>query len=318
LPVQINTSDPTHWFSALETPKSCIRPGERVEFVLTSAAYATLSADHLDDPNFSLRSLNALAGPVFVEGANPGDALGVTIEHINIDSNVYVPFIARWRSATFGIPTSTIQHWRVEGDSISMVPYGRLPVRPMIGCLGVAPAAGRISSLGPTAPTGGNMNLQEIATGSTTWLPVQVPGALVSLGDLHAAMGRGEALGAGLECGGTVTAALSVAKSVPLSGPRIETDSSIHFIGTDVDTESTAQRKAVRAAWDWLTVECGQETHAALAICAALLDVNFGGPAGHNIVASFQLPELLSAGVRPSLLKRNERRAGDKSRSLRT
>jgi amidase len=174
-----------------------------------------------------------------------------------------------------------------------------ISVRPMIGCAGVAPEEGELSALSPTGPTGGNMDLVELTVGATLWLPVQVSGALCSLGDLHAGMGRGEATGAGLECAGRATVRFEMRKAYALTGPRVETAERIAFVGTDPRETDRAIECAIQAAWAWLTVEHGVPGRAALTLCSALLDVNLGGPAGANAVASFERARLVEASIEP-------------------
>jgi amidase len=241
--------------------------------------------------------LNALVGPIFLERAEPGDALGVTIEKIRLGTRVFSPYVARWRSRTFGVPRSSVEEYAIHDGYVELGDGARIAVRPMVGCAGTAPAEGELSSLSPTGPTGGNMDLVELGAGATLWLPVEVPGALFALGDLHAAMGRGEPTGAGLECAGTVVARFDLARGKTLAGPRLETEALIAFVGTDPGVTDRAIAAAVEAAWTWLTAERGVAARRALTLCSALLDVNLGGPAGANAVAAFDRRRLAAAGV---------------------
>ena len=99
----------------------------------------------------------------------------------------------------------------------------RLPLHPMIGCLGLAPAEGETSTLSPAMPWAGNYDLTQIAPGATVLFPAQVPGGLFSLGDLHAAMGEHEATFIAIECAGSATVRLDVRPGINLESPRIET-----------------------------------------------------------------------------------------------
>src|SRR5690606_36031344 len=148
------------------------------------------------------------------------------------------------------------------------------PIRPMIGCIGVAPAREAVSSLAPTARTGGNMDLPEIAPGATVWLPVEVEGALLSMGDLHARMGRGEPLASGLEWGGNIVGRVLLERGRSLAGPVVRTPERIGFVGTHDQDWRAAEAVAVRAAWAWLTADCRMEERRALMVVGALLDVD--------------------------------------------
>lgn len=169
-------------------------------------------------------------------------------------------------------------------------------VAPMVGCIGVAPAGKAVSSLSPTGRTGGNMDLVELGTDTTVWFPVEVEGGLLSLGDLHARTGRGEPLGSGLECGGVVTGTILIASGVGIDCPVVCDARSVGFVGTSTEDRRDAEAAAVRAAWAWLG-SAGVGESDALVICAALLHLENGGPAGNNVVASFTIADLARAGV---------------------
>jgi amidase len=296
-PVVVGPEPPVFSFSRAHPARVEVASGELVRFVTTDAAYRGLSGEMLDSGQVSFRRLNVLSGPVAVAGAEPGDALAVHVERIEVGQTAYAPYVARWRSRLFGLSRSSVESYPIR-DGIVDLGEGRLiRVRPMIGCAGVAPADGEISALSPTGPTGGNMDLVELIEGAALWLPVQVAGALFALGDLHAGMGRGEPTGAGLECAGSVAARLEVVKGQRLPGPRVVTADRISFVGTDPRETDRAIEGAIRAAWLWLTEERKVAARDALTICSALLDVNLGGPAGANAIASFDRVRLAEAGV---------------------
>lgn len=295
--VEIGPEPPVYAFARTAVPRGHVAPGGRVRFITTDEAYRHLTGDDLDSGWTSLRLLNAIAGPVFVEGAQPGDALVATIEAVELGERAFVPYVARWRSATFGITASSVVSYPIRDGFVELGRDARIRVQPTIGCAGVAPEDGEVSTLGPPAATGGNLDLVELRAGAALWLPVQVEGALFALGDLHAAMGRGEPTGAGLECAGAVTVRFDLAKQQPLRGPRVEMAGTICFVGTHRHDVDAAISEAVRAAWDWLTSERNVEARTALTLCSALLDVNLGGPAGANAVATFDRAQLAEAGV---------------------
>jgi acetamidase/formamidase len=271
-----------------------VAPGTRVRFETDDRSYRDLTAQDIDRGRVRFETANRLAGPIHLDGARPGDAIGVRIESIEIATRAYAVYVARWRRGLFGIPDSVVTAVEIDEDGIHLPNGGVLALHPMIGCIGVAPASGTLSTLSPTARTGGNMDLVELRAGATIWLPVEVDGALLSLGDLHARMGRGEPLGSGLECGGAVVATLLLARDRGLLGPVVTDDERIHFVGTGED-DSAATSTAVRAAWEWLTRESGVDRQTAILLAASLLELNHGGPAGANVVASFELAALRDA-----------------------
>jgi amidase len=115
----------------------------------------------------------------------------------------------------------------------------RLPLRPMIGVIGVAPANDSIDTFTP-GEHGGNMDCKEIIEGSTIYLPVNVPGALLAIGDLHALMGDGEVLICGLECPGTVKIRVNVVKNAKIPTPMVVNDGKAAFIASKATLEEAS------------------------------------------------------------------------------
>lgn len=210
---------------------------------------------------------NPVNAPIFVEGAEPGDALAVHIEHMALGTlepfgvMVVAGDDARicGRPSPFPLAADT-RVCRLEGRTV-VVPARqgalRQPLRPMIGVIGTAPAAETISSLhyGPTH--GGNMDCAMISEGATVRLPVNVPGGLLSLGDLHALMGDGEIVGVAVETHGDVTIRVDVVKGAGRGAAvRVDTRDAIGSIGCEAQT-SLDQNLAAAAA-DLLSRLCGQ------------------------------------------------------------
>jgi len=164
--------------------------------------------------------INPATGPIYVEGAEPGDALKVTI--LAIETDVLGVMMVGQGLGTLGeqvedmkVKVMHVRHGRVLFNQLS------LPVRKMIGVIGVAPAAGEVNC-GTPGPHGGNMDNKMVAEGATLYFPVQTPGALFALGDLHAAMGDGEVSVSGVEVAGSVTVKLEVIKGMRLEQPILE------------------------------------------------------------------------------------------------
>ena len=166
--------------------------------------------------------INPATGPVFVEGARPGDVLAVEIERIEMaDQGVMAV------SDGFGVLAERFSGTECRlvpiADDIAHLPGGvRVPVRPMIGVLGVAPAGAAVPT-GTPGPHGGNMDTTLIGEGATVYLPIAAPGALLAAGDLHAVMGDGEICGTGVEVAGRVTLRVTVRRDLALVNPLVET-----------------------------------------------------------------------------------------------
>jgi amidase len=163
----------------------------------------------------------------------------------------------------------------------------RIPLRPMIGCLGLAPARGETSTLGPSMPWAGNYDLTQVCPASTILFPAQVPGGLFSLGDLHAAMGEHEATFVALECAGSATVRLGVRPGLRLETPRIEREERRYVLGLNAHGDyGAARQQAARLLFELLTNEAGLTPRETYILISAQGDLTLGGPAGTIVVGS--------------------------------
>jgi acetamidase/formamidase len=214
-----------------------------------------------------------LTGPVFVTGAEPGDALEVKVLSIDLPIaygyNGCSGFIRE--NCVAGRGPTIIQMDRKAMTATFMGAV--IPLRPFFGSMGVAPppADGRISS-NPPGIHAGNLDNKELVAGTTLWIPVHVPGALFEIGDGHAAQGDGEVDQTGLETSLRGRVQLTVRKGMTLAWPRAET--STHFIsmGTDVDL-TKATRIAIQEMIDFLAATRKMDKHQAYQLTSLAGDV---------------------------------------------
>ena len=228
--------------SAQHSPVLTVRAGEMVTFETVDAFGGQVTT--ADQPINSLdwSRVNPATGPLYVMGAEPGDTLKIEIVNIEVDS----------MGIMAAIPGAGLFGDKVLHPDIKIVPlhdgYGifseeiKIPLKPMIGVIGVAPA-GEAIPCGVPGSHGGNMDNAKITAGTTLYLPVFVPGALLAMGDLHAAMGDGEVMVTGVECGGKVTVLVDVLKGKPLSNPQHE-DSYYYYTIASHDHLLAAVREA--------------------------------------------------------------------------
>lgn len=169
------------------------------------------------NPEIEWDHVNPATGPVFVEGAEPGDCLKVTIDAIDV--------------ADFGVACNedAIRLLPVKGDYADFLGKFRIPLNKMIGVIGVAPAEGSINNATP-GRHGANMDEKLIGEGAVLYLPVFTEGALFAVGDVHAIMGDGEVGGTGLEIPADVTVTLDVIKGWQPAWPLVETDEVFAFV----------------------------------------------------------------------------------------
>lgn len=210
-------------FSAAAAPVASIDPGEQVIFETYDASTGRIrrpedlaSYLRVRDPH----KVNPAAGPIFVRGAQPGDEIVVTIERIDLDDQGYVRAAPGGMADGIEEPVATMVPC---ADGHLRLPGGiHLPARPMVGVIGTAPAEGVVYTAVP-GPQGSNLDCNAIAAGARVHLPVHVSGALLALGDVHAAMGDGEVSGTGVEINAEVTATVELRPGEAHSRPWIET-----------------------------------------------------------------------------------------------
>src|ERR1700678_3428805 len=219
------STEPTHsvWDRSL-APRLRIEPGDEVAFRcvdssggqvhtgMTAAEYLTIDRTRI----------HALTGPVWVEGAEPGDVL-----QIDVLSTRHADW--GWSSVTegFGFLKDRFRepylfHWRLDGESTLSLAPAVVPVRPFLGVMGVARAEDGAFRTRPPGPFGGNLDVRELCAGARLYLPVFNHGALFSCGDGHAAQGDGEVCINGIECPLDVTLRFNLHQQQPLAGPIVE------------------------------------------------------------------------------------------------
>ncbi len=190
--------------------------------------------------------VNPATGPVFIEGARPGDLLRVDILGISLAERSVM--VAIPGEGVLGDLITKMETAVLVREGTSLVFRGhRAPLRPMIGVIGVAPATGEVSN-GIPGPHGGNMDCTMIREGSSLYLSVGVDGALFGAGDLHAGMGDGEIVVCGAETAGSVRFS---ARVVPLRGlptPFVETTDTVATIASALTADEAASEATHRMA----------------------------------------------------------------------
>jgi acetamidase/formamidase len=215
---------------------------------------------------------NPQTGPFYIEGAEPGDTVAIRIVRlepartwaVSSFSPGFGALVGTDKTAMLGpdFPEST---WRYDVDPARNAARAmsqdrkyawEVPLAPFLGCLGVAPALGEVRSTIVPGPFGGNMDCPEVRAGNTIFLGVNVPGALVSFGDGHYAMGDGEIMGAAIEGAMNVEVIVDLAKGKYAAVPRIENDREVMFVGSGRPLEDAA-RVAFKAMVEWVRQATG-------------------------------------------------------------
>jgi acetamidase/formamidase len=211
------------WDNAL-APALTVAPGDEIELELIDASGGQITRDSGTPAVIALdfTTVNPCTGPVYVDGAEPGDELVVTVLDLVTQDWGWTANIPGFGLLADDFPDAHLRISTVRGGTVETVPGVQLPTRPMIGTIGVAPAEpGQTPLLVPTE-SGGNMDIPQIGAGTRLHLPVRVPGALLSAGDTHALQGDGEICGTGVETGSTLRVRLDVERGASIGAPWYE------------------------------------------------------------------------------------------------
>ena len=284
-----------------------VEPGTVIEFDCRDASGGAI--DEETTPA-DLRTISGsghhLTGPIAIAGAAPGDVLEIELldlEHPGWGWTIY-------RAGNLGLgllpeefPDPGIHFWELDDDVGSFVNGIEVPLDPFPGVIGVAPGADGQHSTSPPRDVGGNMDVKHLTAGSTVYLPVEVAGALFSIGDGHAAQGDGEVCISAIETPLTVTARLDLRPDMSIEQPQFETTGPFTPSGEDEPMYATtgiaddlmeATKLAVRHMIDHLHDERGLTRGEAYILCSVAVDLKINEVVdAPNWVVSAYLPERL-------------------------
>ena len=224
------SAEPTHsvWDRTLE-PRLRIAPDDEVQIECVDASGGQVkpgmtTAEYL---TIDRTKIHALTGPIWVDGAEPGDVLEIDVlftQHSGWGWSSVVEGLG-FLKERFREPY--LFHWKLDGDVTRSLAPAAVPVRPFLGVMGVARADDGSFRTRPPGLFGGNLDVRELCAGSKLYLPVYNRGALFSCGDGHAAQGDGEVCINGIECPLDVTLRFRLHKQQPLSGPIVESSDTV-------------------------------------------------------------------------------------------
>jgi acetamidase/formamidase len=278
------------WFDARTPPVLRVRSGERVRVeTMVARGIERPRLAGMRDQDFDPREValeaavkergpgpHPMTGPIFIEGAEPGDLLEVRLEEIRPLSNWGVSgFLPGGGTIPDEFPYGTIRPFQLDTAAgfarMGSLPY-RIPIRPFFGTIGVAPPilTGRISTTAP-GPFTGNLDNKDLVAGTTLYVPVLVPGALLSIGDAHAAQGDGEVSGTAIEISARGTVQVILHKGRGRRWPRAETPTHWMSMGLHPDLDE-AMKLAVAQMVDFLASEKGMDRDDAYVLCSVACD----------------------------------------------
>ena len=297
------------WDNSID-PVISVRPGETVEIETIDASGGQLSEKSQDKDLLSLNfeKVNPVSGPIFVEGAEKGDILSINFLEFSPNSQGW-----GWTANIpgFGLLADQfldprLHTWKYDSKNpITSLfgSYGKVPLKPFCGTVGLALEETGIHSVVPPRRVGGNLDIRDNCVGTTLYLPVEVKGALLSLGDTHAAQGDGEVCGTAIESPMKVHCKIDLIKSFQIKYPRLETSGPVtsHFdvkgyqvttgIGEDL---MQAARDAVSGMIDWLSHSTGMPTLDAYMLCSVCGDLRISEIVDvPNWTVSFYFPKVV-------------------------
>jgi acetamidase/formamidase len=245
------SAEPTHstWNQALP-PRLIVKPGDvvHVECQDSSGSQVRPGSTVAEYLTIDRSKIHALTGPVAVDGAQAGDVLQVDVLEVAHKGWGWSSVVSGLGFLKERFSRPYLFHWTLERDVTRSLAPATVPLRPFCGVMGVASAEKGEFRTRPPGPFGGNMDVRELCTGATLYLPVFNRGALFSAGDPHAAQGDGEVCINGMECPADATLRFKLHKQRSLSGPLIE---------------SAESRCPDGVADSWVVVESGTDVLAA-------------------------------------------------------
>jgi amidase len=247
-----------------------------------------------------LDRLNPATGPVYVEGAGPGDVLSVLVESIDVAPQGVMAVAPGFGVYAEEYPEQTHRIVPIEDGTARIAEGIAVPLRPMVGVIGVAPAGAPVSTASPGAH-GGNMDTRLIDAGALLYLPVAHQGALFAAGDLHAAMGDGEICGTGVEVSGSITVRLDVRRDLRIEEPVLERRDAVVTIASAATLDAAAEA-ATRHMAVLLMDRLGLDLEVATMLMSAGGDLQVSQIVDPLRTARFVLPKAVVAGLGDEIL----------------
>jgi acetamidase/formamidase len=296
-----------HGWNNAFAPRLKIGPGQTVHFETVDASSGQLSpgSNAADLGKLDLGRVNPVTGPIWIDGARPGDALKVTVLSFQPSGWGWTGNIPGFGLLADQFPDARLHHWRYDASLAPAMygPGGRVPLKPMCGTIGVAPAEPGLHSIIPPRNVGGNMDVRDIAEGTELYLPIEVEGALFSVGDTHAAQGDGEVCGTAIESAFDVALRFELIKDARLRMPRYVTpgpvsrhlDAKGYEVTTGIGPDlMSGARIAVAEMVELLSRRHGYDPLDAYMLCSVCADLRISSIVDMpNWVVSFYFPRVV-------------------------
>jgi len=271
------TAEQTHnKFSSAIPPAIKVPSGSVIEVYTKEASDEQITVDSAveDVVNMKSEPIHPLTGPVYVEGAEPGDILAVKLHKIELGEYGWQAIVPGFGFLADEFSEAKLKIFNLGADKESIKFTDKISIRlkPFAGVMGVAPKTDEMLVTGPPRANGGNMDDPSLVEGTTVYFPVFVKGALFSIGDAHAVQGYGEVCGTAIEAPVRIVYEVNVIKGRKIAEPQYETDEyyAVTGFGTTIDE---AAKKATCYMVDYLAAEHGLSRADAYMLCSLAGDL---------------------------------------------
>ncbi len=298
------SAEPTHsvWNRDL-APRLTVSPGDIVHMDCLDATGGQVRPGDTAARMLEIDQtrIHALTGPIAIDGAEPGDVLEVQILEVAHKGWAWSSVLPGLGFLDQRFTGPYLFHWDLEAEITRSLAPAIIPLNPFCGVVGVAPAETGALRTRPPGAFGGNLDVRQLSSGSTLYLPVLNPGALFSCGDAHAAQGDGEVCINGMECPSAVTLRFALHKQQPLSSPLIdaaarpgEDGAEWVVVESGTDAFATAQTATSRMV-DLLVSRWGFEAVHAYILCSVAMNLRFSQVVNRPMIT-------VSAAIQKSIL----------------
>ena len=273
-------------------PALHVQDGDRVVVHTCDCFEDQIQSEEQDFGELDWERINPATGPIYVEGAEPGDLLVVNIENIRLADRGVMTTGPNLGVLGDELTHNAIKMIPVQGGKVIFDDGVELPMRPMIGVIGTAPAKERVAC-GTPGPHGGNMDCKRIGVGAQLILPVNVPGALLALGDLHAVMGDGETAVCGVEIAAEVEISVHVRKGKAWPTPMVVNRDAVMTIASALTLDEAANAAAKNMV-HFLEHECGMDKAKATFLLSIAGDIRICQVVDPLKTARYELPRAIA------------------------
>ncbi|MGM0603552.1 MAG: acetamidase/formamidase family protein [Bacillota bacterium] len=271
--MKISANNVVYSMSAENEAAASCKPGDTVIFETKDCFSNQIRSEDKLFETTDWDTVNPATGPLNVEGAEPGDTLKVEIKKIELDDQGVMVVVPEMGFMDNFVKLSETKIIPIEDNRAVFNDKIKIELNPMIGVIGTSPGKNEEAvPCGTPASHGGNMDTKVIAEGATLYFPVKVTGAMLAMGDLHAAMGDGEVSISGIEIAGEVTVKVDVIKDKTITDPVVEDDSAFYTIASGPSL-SAAAKKASDNMFEFLKERLDLSANEIVMLMSAICDL---------------------------------------------